>query len=70
MSPILKSSDLQNLFIHALRNDGDQQSLFNCSLVCRDFNKVASKALYTEVILSPPFKHTLNLQDQSGLSVI
>ena len=63
------SPDLLILFIQALRNDGDNQSLFNCSLVCRDFNNAASKALYTDVILSPPFKHSLNLQDQSGLSV-
>lgn len=69
MSALIKISDLLLLFIDVLRADDDQQSLFNCCLVCHEINKLASKALYTEVVLSPPFRHTLNLQDQSGLSV-
>lgn len=48
---------------------GDLKSLSSCSRVCREFNTVASKVMYSEVILSPPPRNTLNLRDQDGLSV-
>jgi hypothetical protein len=47
-------------------NYGD---LYRCALVNRDFNAIASKVLYSRVVLSPPFRPVLNLKDRDGLLV-
>ena len=49
--------------------DHDYSDLYHCSLVNRDFNEMASKVLYSRVVLSPPFQPILNLKDKDGLSV-
>jgi len=44
-------------------------NLYRCSLVNRKFNEIASKLLYSRIVLSPPFTRGINLNDQDGLSV-
>ena len=47
---------------------GGQQDLYRCSLVNRAFNAVASKILYSRVVIAPPSRSSLDLRDD-GLSV-
>src|ERR1700691_645210 len=47
----------------------DYGDLYRCSLVNRDFNEMASKVLYSRVVLSPPFRPSLDLKNRDGLSV-
>jgi F-box-like len=42
--------------------DQDQATLYHCSLVNKEFNSAASKALYTRVLISPPFQAVLDLK--------
>jgi hypothetical protein len=44
-------------------------TLYTCALVNNEFNKVASKLLYTSIIVSPPFQRVLNLKDRDGIPV-
>ncbi|KIM89935.1 hypothetical protein PILCRDRAFT_812719 [Piloderma croceum F 1598] len=41
----------------------DYGNLYRCSLVNREYNEIASKILYSRVVLSPPFSRGLNLKD-------
>lgn len=45
----------------------DYSHLYRCSLVNRLFNQIASKVLYSQVVLSPPFRPVLDLKDRDGL---
>ena len=47
----------------------EYDDLYRCSLVNRDFNEIATKFLYSEVVLSPLFRPVLDLKDQNGPSV-
>jgi hypothetical protein len=48
----------------------DYGNLYRCSLVNREYNEIASRILYSRVVLSPPFNRgRVNLKDQDGLSV-
>ena len=49
--------------------EGDYCTLYLCSLVNREFNEIATKLLYSRVVLAPPFRPGLNLKDPDGLSV-
>lgn len=46
----------------------DYGALYNCSLVCRQFNILTSRLLYRRVVLSPPFSLVLNLRDRGTLT--
>ncbi|KIK09417.1 hypothetical protein K443DRAFT_127378 [Laccaria amethystina LaAM-08-1] len=43
-------------------------TLYSCSLVNWEFNRVASKILYSRAVLSPPFQRVLDLRD-TGIPV-
>ncbi|TFK37578.1 hypothetical protein BDQ12DRAFT_736111 [Crucibulum laeve] len=45
----------------------DYQTLFLCSLVNWEFNRVASRFLYSKVALIPPFRPVLDLKDSGAL---
>ncbi|KIL64554.1 hypothetical protein M378DRAFT_126372 [Amanita muscaria Koide BX008] len=46
----------------------DYGALYNCSLVCKQFNILTSRLLYRRVVLSPPFSPVLNLRDRGTLT--
>jgi hypothetical protein len=60
-----------DVLLHVLEMfQDDYGNLYRCSLVNREYNEIASKILYSRVVLSPPpFTHGLKLKDQDGLSV-
>jgi hypothetical protein len=49
--------------------EDDYCTLYLCSLVNREFNEIATKLLYSRVVLAPPFRPGLNLKDPDGLLV-
>ena len=59
--------DLVPPILEDLRDNYDV--LYNCSLVCKEFNVTASRLLYCHVVFSPPFRPVLNLKDRGRLTV-
>jgi len=43
--------------------------LYKCSLICKEFNVIASRLLYRRVVFSPPFRPVLNLRDRGTPTV-
>ncbi|KII84036.1 hypothetical protein PLICRDRAFT_366539 [Plicaturopsis crispa FD-325 SS-3] len=65
-APVLVHDTLVQV-LEYLRLQQDYHSLYQCSLASREFNKVASKALYTRVVLSPPFERVLDLKNRNKI---
>lgn len=47
----------------------DYAFLFRCSLVDWEFNRAASRVLYSRVVIAPKFKPVLNLRDINPVPV-
>ena len=48
---------------------GDNDALYQCALVNREFNPAASSLMYARVKLSLPYPRVLDLKDRGELSV-
>jgi hypothetical protein len=60
-------SDILPCIFEVLRDNYD--ALYKCSLVCKEFNSIASRLLYRHVVFSPPFQPYLNLRDRGTPTV-
>lgn len=65
-----KSTLVYDLIAHVMELCyDDYYLLFQSSLVNWEFNRAASRILYSRVVVSPQFKPVLNLRDTSSIPV-